>query len=197
MIGIVYGLFCNKTGKKYIGSSYLYQQRKQDHIKQFFMWQDGNANFVSSFEIIQNNCYYFEILEEVEYENEDDLKWRERYWVENIIDGCVNRIRPIITTDEKKKYKKEYYEEHRDNEILRMKEWYKENKQHVLEYQKEYYDENKEKVLAYHKEYYNQNKKKIREKQNEKIICVCGVECAKQNKARHERSPRHLAYIQS
>lgn len=81
------------------------------------------------------------------------------------------------------------------------KEWYDDNKDQLLKQAKEYYEDNKEKLKKYKKEYSKQyreqNKEKIREKKNQKITCICGSIFIKDVKAKHERTNKHILYIES
>jgi len=78
--------------------------------------------------ILNKENLTIKLIEEVE--DETQLKWRERYYIEN--NECVNKRTPVITDEEKKEYKKEY----------RIK-----NKETRTSYDKEYYNKNKEKKL--------------------------------------------------
>lgn len=57
--------------------------------------------------------------------------------------------------------------------------------------QKEYREQNKDKI----KEWLEENKDKIRERKKIKILCVCGIECRKDDLSRHEKSKRHISFI--
>jgi hypothetical protein len=72
------------------------------------------------------------------------------------------------TTEE---YKKEQMKEW-------CKEWRENNKEHIQEYSKEHYENNKEKL-------------------KEKINCECGGRYTYKGKAQHEKTNKHLKYIES
>jgi hypothetical protein len=63
------------------------------------------------------------------------------------------------------------------------------------EYRKEQYQNIKEKIAEQQKEYRNVNKEKIAEYRKQKITCECGNDYTQSNKARHEQSKKHLAFI--
>ena len=63
------------------------------------------------------------------------------------------------TEEEKKEYKKQYYQKNKEKILEHKKEYYKKNKEH----KKEYYKKNKEKVKESGKEYREQNKEKRKE----------------------------------
>ena len=58
-------------------------------------------------------------------------------------------------------------------------------------FSKEYYEANKEKILEKKKEHYEANKEKI----SEKYTCDCGSIIQKQEKSRHEKSKKHLKFL--
>ena len=70
--------------------------------------------------------------------------------------------------------------------------------------QKEYTEDNKEYRAAnkdhkkeYDKEYRETNKEKINEKRSEKFDCDCGGKYTQNHKARHLKSKKHLAFMNS
>ncbi len=60
---------------------------------------------------------------------------------------------------------------------------------------KEYYEDNKEIIAKIRKEYYEENKEQISKREKEKIQCECGSIYSRQNKARHEKTKKHIAFI--
>ena len=60
---------------------------------------------------------------------------------------------------------------------------------------KEWCKENKEKVVGYTKKYREKNKEIINEKQREKFNCECGGKYIRVHKLRHEKSKKHIAFI--
>ena len=74
----------------------------------------------------------------------------------------------------------------------RTKEQYREdNKEKIKEKDKQYYKDNKEKI----KNYYQDNKEKIKINTAIKINCVCGSSFCKGNLSKHEKSKKHINYI--
>jgi len=63
------------------------------------------------------------------------------------------------------------------------------------EYQKQYYNDHKEKLNKQKKIRYEANKEKINEKNKIKMTCSCGSVVRKNTIRRHERSKKHLKYI--
>lgn len=69
--------------------------------------------------------------------------------------------------------------------------YYNDNKKSILNYQKSYREDNKEKI----KKWRDDNKEKILENASEKITCICGSCIRKSNKSRHERTKKHIDFI--
>jgi len=73
------------------------------------------------------------------------------------------------------------------------------NSKDELHKRERYYIDNNECVnkitpLRTSSEYYNENKNVINEKRKQKILCKCGTEFRKADKARHEKSKKHINY---
>jgi hypothetical protein len=72
-----------------------------------------------------------------------------------------------------------------------QKEWCDDNKEKIKENKKEYRENNKDRF----KEWCENNKEKIKEYRQNKFTCECGKTVTFINKARHERSKVHQAFI--
>ena len=109
------------------------------------------------------------LVENFPCNNKEELTAREAYYIRNF--PCVNKVIPGRT----------------------LKEWYEENRDKLLEDMKEYREKNKEKMLEQKKEWYEKNKGKLLEKWKETYTCEkCGTTLRKINKARHEKSKKHI-----
>lgn len=73
------------------------------------------------------------------------------------------------------------------------KEWREENKEELKQKNKEWNELNPE----YMKEYYEEHKEEISEKRKEQYTCECGSIFTICNKARHEKTQKHINYINS
>ena len=62
---------------------------------------------------------------------------------------------------------------------------------------KEYHQANKEKILEYNKEYNKANKERISEQAKQKINCSCGSVVRKDNIKNHQRTKKHIKYLES
>lgn len=129
----VYKLSCNKTGQVYYGSTELtIERRLQSHESKYKSYLEGTRkDYYTSFEILKNNDYKIELLEECD--NQIHMRDRENFYFDNF--ECVNIRRPAVPgrTD---------------------KEWREANKEKILEYKKEYREANREKISEKKKEKY-------------------------------------------
>ena len=125
MNGKVYQIICLTTGEKYIGSTtQTLNQRIGRHLRQLNYWKNKNANFITSFPILERDNYKIEILEEC-----SNFIEREKYHIQNTV--CVNKRIPNRSD----------------------KEWYEDNVEEILEKKKEYYQKNKEKLKENARQY--------------------------------------------
>jgi len=194
--GKIYKILCNITGLTYYGSTtQALSVRMGGHRK--------NLNNCSSKQIILSGDYDYSLVEDCPCENKEQLHRRERYYIEN--NECVNKEIPGRTQKEYYEqnrdkflvYKKEYYEQNRDKFSIHQKEYYEQNKDKILAQGKEYYEQNKDKLSVYKKEYYEQNKDKILARQSTKVTCECGSVVSHGKLARHKKSKKHQAYLES
>ena len=68
-------------------------------------------------------------------------------------------------------------------------------KQANREAQKRFYELHKEEVKAQSRKNYNENKAHILTQQREKIICECGGRYSRGKKLRHNRSKKHIKFL--
>jgi hypothetical protein len=89
--------------------------------------------------------------------------------------------------------------EYREDNKKKIKEKRENNKDILKEYNKKRYENNKVKIKEKNKKYYEihkeEIKEKISEKSKEKYKCFCGSEIVKCTKARHERTNKHISFI--
>ena len=100
---------------------------------------------------------------------------REKYWIEHYKNNTNYKVLNItcggqkgrqverISEEEKKKHRKEYYENNKEKILEDRKEYYNSHKeQYNKKYPKNYYDAHKEEILLRKKEYRENNKEKIK-----------------------------------
>jgi hypothetical protein len=173
ILGRIYKIVCNSTGKCYIGSTIKpIKHRLNIHKCHYKKYLEGDHNFLTSFEIIKNGNYQILLLDEVKCESFKDLYEKERYYIEKL--ECVNKNIPNRNQNEIKEYQKQWRENHKDEMREYLKEWRENHKDDMREYFKNYYNTNKEKLSQYYQQnkekfsqYYQQNKDKIREYKKE------------------------------
>lgn len=117
MKGTVYSIRCKATGEQYIGSTCKHVEYRLEQHRQ-------SGNKTSSRPIIERNNFEVIVLESVICDNKMELLYRERWFIENE-PNVVNKSRPIISEEERKKavldyehanpeYYKAYRDAHRD-----------------------------------------------------------------------------------
>jgi hypothetical protein len=125
------------------------------------------------------NNYEIELIENYSCDNENELKERERYWIDSI--ECINKNIPTRS----------------HNEYIKI--YNTQNKDRIKKRDKKYYENNKEKLLKQGRIRWNNwrknNKDKIQQKNLRysklKYKCECGIEITRKGLARHLRSKKH------
>ena len=195
----IYKIVDNTNNNIYIGSTCdSLNQRLSKHKCAYKRFKKGLFNNIKSFDILKNDNYKIELLENCNIKTKQELLSRERYFIEN--NECLNKNIPGRTLKDFQQYQKDYRESNKD----KAKGYYVENKDKLIKSQKEYYNNNKEKAKDYYirnkdkliksqKEYNAKNKEKIREK----IICECGGKFTYCHKSQHIKSTIHLNFLES
>ena len=171
--GIIYKLCCNDLNVKeiYIGSTTNFKNRKRSHKSDCNNKKSKIYN-LRVYQYIRSNGdwdnWSMILVENYNATDQRHLEARERYWIETLNTTLNCRV-PLRSEKEIKEYHHEY--------------------------DKEYYEDNKTKIKEKSKLYRTENKTKVNEKKNEIIICECGIEYARSNKARHIKSQRHIKQI--
>jgi hypothetical protein len=101
--GKIYKIVCKTTSKVYIGSTcekYL-SDRLKGHRISYKYKKDMTNYYCSVFEVLKNNDYYIELIENYPCLCKDELSRRERYFIDTL-DNVVNIKRPIVEPVEKK-----------------------------------------------------------------------------------------------
>jgi hypothetical protein len=162
ILGKIYKIECNKTKKIYIGSTceYFLDKRLLGHKTTFQRYKENKTkNYLTSFEILENDDYKILLLENYPCNNKNELHQRERYYIET--HSCVNKKIPLRTS-------KEYYEYKKDSIIKYHKDYYINNKNSINEKYKLYYQKNREQISTKNR-LYQQNIRKLilKERSNE------------------------------
>ena len=135
----IYKIVDNTNGNEYVGATCckLLCQRLRGHKSGYKSWLEGKGSKLTSFDIIKNDDYYIELIENVKCKTRDELSKRERYWIKNI--KCVNKCIPGRT----------------------WQEYRSENIEKITQVKKKYYDENREKLKSNRTKYIEDNREKI------------------------------------
>ena len=121
--GKIYKIVDNTNGNIYVGSTFekTLARRLANHRAAYNSYLKNNTHFLTSFNIFKNGDYRIVLLEAYPCKSKDELKARERYYIERL--DCINKNIPNRTDqqyrddhkDEKKAYNKKYKAEHRDD----------------------------------------------------------------------------------
>ena len=93
--------------------------------------------------------------------------------------------------------KKKYHQDNKEKFILKAKLHYENNKEAIAVKKKEKYETNKEAVLLQQKKYHEANKEARCIKNKKRYTCQCGIESVLCNKPRHEKSVRHIHFMEN
>ena len=173
--GKIYKIVDVGYNKCYIGSTTeSLSQRMARHRSQYRDYQKGSKMFVCSFRLFEEysleNCK-IELVEYYKCETKEELLKRE---------GEIIRTAECINKNIAGRDKKQHYQD---------------NREEILNQHKKYRDEHKIEKQETDRIYREKNSEKIKEKQKEVIQCLCGATYTRRNKARHEKTKRHIAHL--
>lgn len=155
----------------YVGSTTDFIRRKAEH-KRRCKYENGKQYNSKLYQMIRDNGNWesFKIMIISEF-------------------PCNNRTDLII---EEEKYRKESQASLNTLKSHRtIKEKKEQNKLATIKYQEKY----KEKINKKARENYEINKEQINKEKKEKITCLCGSIFRKDKKARHEKTLKHINFI--
>ena len=155
----IYTIRSFQTEKYYIGSTNqkTLAQRLGKHRGSYqFYLKHGSNNYVTSYEILQYDDHYIELLELFPCNSKDELHKREGELQRQYKNEIVNYN---IAGRTQKEYYNDNIEHHKENK----KEYYNTNKEHILTLQHEYYNNNKEQIKIYQNKYKETHKEQINE----------------------------------
>jgi hypothetical protein len=148
------------------------------------------------------------VIEKFPCNNDIEARQREQFYIKEL-NANLNCIRAFRTDDEKiEQIKKDnrtleqlhektkiYYEKNKEICNEKSKVYYHNNKEYFETKRKEYYKSHKEELSEKSKVYRYLHRDKIKEKNSEIIECVCGNSFTKKSKSRHEKTLKHLDYL--
>jgi hypothetical protein len=173
----IYKIVCKDIEVKdlYVGHTTNFCKRKQEHKCNCINEKNAAHNSYVYQEIRKNGGWYnWDMIEVEKYvcNDEREATARERFWIETL-HATLNKIRPNRTKEEIKIYRKNHYEQHKEE----IKEQNKQNKEEKFHYNLQYRNDNKEKIKAYKKE---------------KITCECGCIVCRAQLTEHKKTKRHF-----
>tara|TARA_E500000305_G_scaffold11462_1_gene7868 strand:- start:34 stop:675 length:642 start_codon:yes stop_codon:yes gene_type:complete len=190
--GKIYKILDLTNDNFYIGSTtkeYL-SQRLEKHRTHYKDYLQGRTHYRSSFEILCNENYKIYLLENAPCASKDELRQREQYWIDRL--NCiklVNKLKAFRTEEDIKQYKKEYYENNKEQLAEKGKIYRENNKEKIAERGKIYRENNKEQIAEKKKEYYENNKEQIAKRTKENVQCPrCNAIVRKYGFKRHQKS---------
>lgn len=189
--GCIYKIISSNTDKIYIGSTTTkLESRLSEHKYDYKRYLNGTRKTSHSFEILKNGDYQIILIENFSCENKKELEQRERFYIEQNKDICVNKYIPTRT-------KKEWLEQNKDEMIEYRKNYYLNNKDKIKEWSDDYYEKNREKKIEYNKKYASENKDKITARWKQKLKCECGDFISYTHLNRHRKTKLHLLKLNS
>ena len=172
--GKIYAIRSHQTDKIYIGStSQALSTRFGTHRRFFSSWKNGSRHYTTSYEILENDDCYIELLENYPCNDKNELRRREGELIRAM--NCINKNIAGRT----------------------QKEYYNDNREEIIACQIEYYNDNKQKRKDYQKQYYNNNKEKIKNLSKEKHACECGGKYTTCNKTQHLNTKKHVEFMRN
>ena len=180
--GKIYTIRCTDNNNLiYVGSTTQPLYKRWYEHKQLYNKEGKQYNklLYSKMRELGIDKFYIELYENIKCENIEELHKKEGEII-RIIATLNKKFEGLNVKENMKEYKKKYKQE---------------NQEKIKETKKEYYEKNKEKILETKKEYYDKNKEKILETKKEKINCVCGSSFCKGKLSRHEKTMKHIKFI--
>lgn len=187
--GKIYALRSHQTDDVYIGSTcQLLCQRKGGHKVKAKRWKNGKCKYVCTSHILcEYDDMYIELVENYPCNSKTELLRREGEIIRQT-EHCINKAIAGRTS-------KEYVKDNLEKTKAYKQRWHKENKERMNAKSKQNYLDNKERYNAQSKANYQKNKAKQLAKQAKKYTCECGKTLSIGKRARHEKSRKHIAFI--
>jgi hypothetical protein len=184
--GKVYKITCNITNKVYIGSTCepTIEKRLATHIQDYKKWLNAKKNYVTSYQILEQNDYAITLLELCPCNNNIELRMCERKWFDLIPN--VNSVKPYISEKEK---------DTKEEKAIKRKIDYEKNKEIQNEQRRQRYLKNKEKEINQTKLYHEKHKEERNTQAREKFNCECGGKYTLCSKSVHFKSKKHQNYL--
>ena len=184
--GSIYEIYSASADLRYYGSTtQTLAQRLGKHRSSMRYHAKTGKKYTTSFEVLQHPDAKIVLVERCPCADKKALEQREMFYIRNNI--CVNKVQVGRTEAQyyidNKQQRLEYGEQYRTN-----------NREKAKSYAKQYHIDNKIKLRQAFKQYRIDNKEKIKARDSRKINCPCGSTHRHGDKARHQRSKKHIEF---
>ena len=114
--GKLYEIIDNVNNNRYIGSTSQIQlsNRISSHRTDFKKWLNGKTNNCGSYEILKNDNWTYYLLENYPCNDKEELRSRERYYIELRVEEGFNVVNKQIPNRKEKEYNKHYYNQNKE-----------------------------------------------------------------------------------
>jgi len=212
----IYKICSNLTDKIYIGSTtQTLAQRLSKHTSNYKQYLKNNTKYITSIEIIKLGDSFIVLLEDCNFNNQQQLFKREGEIIKLNINNVVNTHIAgrtmteyhIDNAEHIAEYKKQYrfnnaehlaekQKQYRFNNAEHIAEYHKEyniiNVEHLAEKKKQYKLNNAEHIAEQNKQYRFNNAEHIAEKQKQTFTCNCGLILCFGAKSKHNKTKKHI-----
>lgn len=125
----IYQIWSIETEKIYIGSTCSpLRVRLAQHVYDYKRFLNGMSPFISSFEILKEEHYDIELVENFPCNSKEELHARENHWIREFKEIAVNR-KGAKTGMTQQEIQKEYREKNREKILLHHKKYNEKNKE--------------------------------------------------------------------
>jgi hypothetical protein len=133
MKGIIYKIICKTTGNIYIGSSFnTVEERIKSHEFDYCKFLGGVNKTLTSFIILKENNYSYEVIEKVRVENATELTKIEGKYIKKFKGEGLPIVNKIVAG----RTRKEYYDDNAETIRENVKKYYKDNCEKIREKRK-------------------------------------------------------------
>jgi len=147
--GKIYCIRSHQTDKVYVGSTVqTLSLRMGAHKRNLKKYKNGKYHYVTSFDILEYDDAYIELIEDFACDNKSQLEKREGHFIREM--DCVNKVVAGRTVkefqEENKDFVKQRQKKYREVHVDKMKEWKAKNRELINKLQNEYYNRNKDRI---------------------------------------------------
>ncbi|MDR3597891.1 hypothetical protein [Clostridium sp.] len=188
--GKIYAIRSPSSDKYYIGSTtQLLCNRLAGHRQKHRMYvsNPNSSSYYSSYEILNFNDGYIELLENYPCNSREELQRKEGELIIKYKNDIVNKTIAGRNV-------KDWIKEHKEEIAEKHKQYYINHKNELLLKNKKYRETNKEEINKQRKLYRIENKEAIKQHANTNLLCECGGQYTCANRARHFKSVMHVIF---